>query len=394
MVLRLDITKKILNQCDFVDIMKSINPNIVVVGKFVNMATNIKVECLIDGNVWDAKPRKLINGVGCRVCSCRNNGMTHSLSDIDYKLIIKSKNPNIEIIGEYINAKTKVKAKCLLDGHVWETYPFVLRSSGCPKCAGRDKSESQLRTHDEFIIDIEKVNPNVEVLGEYFGIAHKVEVRCKKHAIKWFAYPSNLRRGSGCYICKQEKILAADKLAENRLSLSEALKRLNERNPNVMLVGDYTGVSKKANFKCLICANEWSATFSSVAGGRGCPSCTASKGEALIQSALDSLGSEYYYQHSFIGCKNKQLLRFDFYVPSINTAIEYQGEQHFMPIDFAGKGEDWANEQLDITQLRDQIKRDYCAANGIRLVEILYSEIDYIPNIISHIFSSTNGVSA
>jgi hypothetical protein len=58
-------------------------------------------------------------------------------------------------------------------------------------------------------------------------------------------------------------------------------------------------------------------------------------------------------------------LEFDFYIPSINTAIEFQGEQHYWPIDFGGKGEDWARQQFEDGQERDAIKREYCAKKHI-----------------------------
>ena len=47
-----------------------------------------------------------------------------------------------------------------------------------------------------------------------------------------------------------------------------------------------------------------------------------------------------------------------------------------MPIDFSGNGEDWANENFSIIQLRDSIKREYCKEHGIPLIEIPYWEKD------------------
>ena len=59
-------------------------------------------------------------------------------------------------------------------------------------------------------------------------------------------------------------------------------------------------------------------------------------------------------------------------------AIEYDGEGHFIPIDWAGRGEAWANESLYATQRRDEIKNNYCFENGIELLRISYFEIDDI----------------
>ena len=54
----------------------------------------------------------------------------------------------------------------------------------------------------------------------------------------------------------------------------------------------------------------------------------------------------------------------------------------FIPIDWVGKGEEWAIESLQSTQRRDEIKNNYCFENGIELLRISYLEIDDIENII------------
>ena len=54
------------------------------------------------------------------------------------------------------------------------------------------------------------------------------------------------------------------------------------------------------------------------------------------------------------------MLRFDFYLPTYNLCIEYDGEQHFSPIDFANKGSEWANSSFNQNQKRDEIKNQYC----------------------------------
>ena len=53
----------------------------------------------------------------------------------------------------------------------------------------------------------------------------------------------------------------------------------------------------------------------------------------------------------------------DIFVPSLNLAIEYQGEQHFMPIDAWGR-----EDALKMTEQRDQEKRRRCESNGITVL--------------------------
>jgi len=53
----------------------------------------------------------------------------------------------------------------------------------------------------------------------------------------------------------------------------------------------------------------------------------------------------------------------DIYIPSIKTAIEYQGQQHYEPVDFFG-----GVEHFQKTQERDARKRKLCSENGVNLI--------------------------
>ena len=62
---------------------------------------------------------------------------------------------------------------------------------------------------------------------------------------------------------------------------------------------------------------------------------------------------------------------FDFYLPDNNICIEYQGQQHYYPIEHFG-GKDRFEEQVQ----RDLIKKEYCKNNNVILIEIPYWEKD------------------
>ena len=71
----------------------------------------------------------------------------------------------------------------------------------------------------------------------------------------------------------------------------------------------------------------------------------------------------YQYRPEWLG---RQSL--DLYVPSLETAIEYQGIQHYRSVDFFG-GED----ALALRQELDQLKRQQCEQNHVRLIEWPYT---------------------
>ena len=72
-----------------------------------------------------------------------------------------------------------------------------------------------------------------------------------------------------------------------------------------------------------------------------------------------------------------------FFVPSKNLCIEYQGEQHYEPVDFAGKGIEWAKMKFEENQEKDNIKRIFCKDNNINLLEIPYWDYENIEEILS-----------
>jgi len=61
--------------------------------------------------------------------------------------------------------------------------------------------------------------------------------------------------------------------------------------------------------------------------------------------------------------------RLDFFLPTLSLAVEYQGEQHFRPVErFGGKA------ALQNTQMRDARKRRLCKENGVRLIYFTHAE--------------------
>ncbi len=109
--------------------------------------------------------------------------------------------------------------------------------------------------------------------------------------------------------------------------------------------------------------------------GAGCPICCESKGEKEIRNYLISKNIAYYYDHSFQDCRYKLPLPFDFYLPSYNLCIEFDGLHHYEEICYRG-------EKLYTIQLRDSIKNNYCLEKGIRLLRIPYWGLKNVHNIL------------
>lgn len=111
--------------------------------------------------------------------------------------------------------------------------------------------------------------------------------------------------------------------------------------------------------------------------GNGCPNCNESIGERTIVSFLKKYNINYSRQHKFSNCRNSFELPFDFYIPSLRICIEFDGKQHFQPIDYFG-GIDAYNRLT----INDRIKDDYCEDNYITLIRIRYDQVDSIYQIL------------
>lgn len=70
-------------------------------------------------------------------------------------------------------------------------------------------------------------------------------------------------------------------------------------------------------------------------------------------------------------------IAFDFYIPSIRIAIEFDGLYHFEPVDSLG-----GLKTYQKMQVIDKIKNDYCEENYINLIRIRYDKIEDIYRIL------------
>lgn len=72
----------------------------------------------------------------------------------------------------------------------------------------------------------------------------------------------------------------------------------------------------------------------------------------------------YQYKSEWLGLQS-----IDIYIPSLKIGIEYQGLQHYLPVDIFG-----GNSGFQATMERDKLKREKCEANKVTLIEWSYNE--------------------
>ena len=258
---------------------------------------------------------------------------------------------------EYVNCTTKVKIICAIHG-IFEQTPdnHIHRKSKCPFCSGK-----KLNTY-EFIKKAVEIHDNnyIYLLVEYINNYTKVKIICPIHGIFEMLPSNHLSQKQGCPVCSGNKPLTNEEYVE------KAIKRHVDKYDYSLV--EYISTSKKVKIICPIHGIFEQNSLNHLQGA-GCPMCSESKGEKIITHHLLKNKIKYITQHKFNDCKDKRRLPFDFYLPELNTCIEYDGIQHFKPIEFFG-----GMSALNENKKRDKIKTDYCINNGINLLRIKYTE--------------------
>lgn len=142
---------------------------------------------------------------------------------------------------------------------------------------------------------------------------------------------------------------------------------------------DYSGASPKILCRCICGTEKWIALKHLKGQGHSrtisCGCSQKSAGEIEIATLLDAYAIPYEEQYFFNDFS--KFSAFDFAIFSeegkLLGVIEYDGEQHFMPIDVWG-----GEEKFLIQKERDERKNVYCAENNIRLLRIPYTDFDKI----------------
>lgn len=143
----------------FVEQMKEINPNIIILENYINSDTPISVKCKTCGYEWKSRPYHLKEGKGCKKCDFRKKSKMYSKGMEAFKNELKLIDDTIEISGEYKNGREKVNCKCKICGREWQAAPSnLLAGKGCPKCIA-SKGEKKI---SEWL-----KNNNIEFLQEH-----------------------------------------------------------------------------------------------------------------------------------------------------------------------------------------------------------------------------------
>lgn len=330
-------------------------------------------------HVWESSVNSRTSMVvGCPICAGYRVVKSNSLAYIYPEIAIQwdfKKNGDLMPDNVYARSSKKVWWKCSEGGdHEWQAQiKSRANGIGCPICSGRKtvRSNSLASVFPE-IAELFHNSKNIGLTPYEITPYSNTLVwwKCSEgDDHEWQSTVANVVNGSTCPVCMGRKITDKNNLAVLHEELMEEWDHVkNSVNPSIISPGS----KKKAWW---ICKRDNEHTWYSTIRDRtakhsGCPICSIklniseTKMLDLIKEILPNHEILYRYRPSWLN-----RMELDVFIPLENVGIEYQGIQHFKPIDFFG------GEQTFIAQVkRDKLKKKICQERGVTLIEVYYDE--------------------
>ena len=342
------------------------------------------------GKEYHVYPDSLLQKHGCLDCYKREkqNRDKRVTTENILEHIKSEKNNNFELLEHYYkNGAAQIKVKHLACGNILDIdYQHFKTQIGCNICAEKQRRKSHTKTDEQFKKEIYEIHGNeIDVLNSYKGVLDLVTVKHNICGTTYLIRAHDLLKGnsSRCPKC------AHDSRAEKKsMTTEEFIIKMQEKWGNEFeVLGEY----KRSQIKIKVrhqCGHEYKVVPASLLMGFGCPRCchNNSKGCRKIEDFLQDNNFDYITEFKIKECKHKLPLPFDFAIlekDKIKLLIEYDGQQHFEPIDFFG-----GEKAYLLTKQRDNIKNRYCNNNNIKLLRISYDNYDKINEMLIHTLAS------
>lgn len=288
----------------------------------------------------------------------------------------------------YLGSTNKVHVICDYCGAGYKTAYYIIQNGrklvpkdSCSRCTGKKASEvsKQKRAHNA-ILALGKTCDKyrytlITTEKEYIDKHMKVKFICPKHGVQEMPI-DNLIHGCQCFKCSYD-----DRCKSWMIRPDDVEKTIESFGDTWLNKSEYINSTERNLMIRCKCGNIYKASYQVFTrkSQTVCSVCSLkeSSGERKIREFFEKNNIQFEQEKRFPDCKNIKPLPFDFYIPSINTCIEFDGKQHFEPV----RG----NASFESTKRHDDIKNKYCDANNISLVRIPYTSGSKISEILSEL---------
>ena len=330
--------------------------------EYTNAHTKVCIICPNHGEFWQ-KPSAHLMGQGCPECRYQSNGYTTEEWVEKAKSIYGDKYDYSKV--EYINSDTRVCIICPKHGEFWMKPTSHMKGHECPKCQHR----SFPLTTEEWVERAKKVHGDKYDYSkvEYKNIKTNVCIICPEHGEFW-QKPWNHINSGGCYKCGKKKY------AEWKRKTKEEFIENSKKIYGDWFLYDKVDYIDNKTKVCITCKKHGDFMVrpdGHLFNRNGCPQCAAEKNvqETILFEHLKKRFKNVSFFHSKRGIENLGLYEIDIYDKKHKIGIEYQGNQHFKPVEHFG-GEHGFIETLN----RDHNKIKLCEENGIKLFHFTYNK--------------------
>jgi len=282
----------------------------------------------------------------------------------------------IKVLGKYQKASIKLPVLHTECGNIWEAKPRSLLSNhGCPNCRYKSSANKLKKSDTEFLKQVHDLTKDEYIFNETYK-NNDTPMQCT-HTVcgrDFKVRPRQFFSGSRCPMCFLDSIRATDEDFTNRV--------IGAVGEEYVFNEPYVHVDHKILCTHMVCKHQWKVAPSHFLGkGTRCPQCKETKGEREVRLFLEDNNIPYEKEYRFKGLVNQDTnydLRVDFFVEDHNLVIEYDGIQHYEPVEIFG-GE---NTFLRCVE-SDKIKDSYFNKKGIELLRIPYWDIENIRDILN-----------
>ena len=281
----------------------------------------------------------------------------------------------------YTNYDGKVTIVCPIHGKFEQTVSNHLSGKGCPTCGITSRVEKKTKSKESFISASNNLYGNKYdySLVSYVNRKTKVNIICNQCGTIFSQTPNEHINGHcGCPICKTTN--KRDLFAKTKDDFIKQAKEIHGNKYDYSKVV-YVNARTKVLLTCPVHGEFYIRPYRHINEKRGCQHCKFSKGEDEITIYLKKHNITFETQYKVINenlfCEQHFFL-VDFFLKDYNTFIEYNGGQHYRPVELFG-----GIEKFKLQQERDMALRQYCKEHGIRLIEIPYWDYDNIETILN-----------
>ena len=303
----------------------------------------------------------------CLKCAYKSNGeKLRKYSIEDCHELAKSKNG--EFLSEFFDLSNRSYIwKCEFKNHPEfnAILSSVLAGHWCPACGikkSSDKQRGRSRNDPSLVYSIEYLQKfgdelNLKLISrEYINYDFSYLWECKLCGYVRSNKIGNLKRSTPCPRCS------------GRVKTRQDMVDYAEDHGGKFLSEDFNSQPKNMKWLCNN-GHVFYAPYNMVSRGGWCTVCNHSYGEKITRGLCEVIFNKHFkkIKPEWLRLSNTRILELDGYCEELKIAFEYQGQQHYRPVNHWGNGSSFKK-----IKKRDKIKKVKCIEAGVALIVVRY----------------------